>query len=166
MDMLALTGMAGSLNAAYTAVKNLMGMKVQADVLAQVNALQSAIFDAQSQAMQALQAQQALEDDLRTAKEETRRVKEELARLSRHHADLEHYELRDLGGGAFVYSLKRGAEGASASHWLCVPCADAGKKSILQLQGVDPASYGKLMHYACPTCSTGVRPPRTNSSPL
>lgn len=68
--------------------------------------------------------------------EELRKLKEALAEKNR-------YVLFDLGGGVFVYRMdfipKAGGTDepglAQPDHYLCQPCWDSGKKSVLQMWG-------------------------------
>ncbi|MES2667907.1 MAG: hypothetical protein V4712_17620 [Pseudomonadota bacterium] len=61
------------------------------------------------------------------------------------------YELTPLPMGGFVLALKQGDPKGEPFHYLCQPCADEGKKRILQPMG--RSTYA----LECPTCKQVVR---------
>jgi hypothetical protein len=87
----------------------------------QILKAQDALFSHQTQLIN-------LQDELLQAKEKLRIAEKVIEERGR-------YELFQLSQGVFVYRAKVGEEGLAAGaepiHYLCQPCFDGGKKSVL-----------------------------------
>jgi rubrerythrin len=100
-----------------------------------LNALAIADAERAAEHQAALRAKRALDEELRRVKAEK--------------ADLENYALHELSPGVFVYARRPGVESAEPMHYLCAPCRNDGKKSILNRE----ENYGAVFH-RCPQCKT------------
>ena len=90
-----------------------------------------------------------------------RELEEEVIRLKSWDVQKGDYELKAIGDSAFVYSLKENAESAEPMHWLCPPCYENSKKSILQRGGVSRT----IPHtWLCPVCKAEIQV-YSNTSP-
>lgn len=67
-------------------------------------------------------------------------------------ADLARYTLHQFPSGAIVYALRADQAQGEPVHYLCQPCIDDGKKSVLQPYG---AIAGQALE--CPRCKTTYR---------
>jgi hypothetical protein len=121
----AIAGAASSLQAAGHLVKSLIGLKVTAEVQAKIVELQTAIFDAQGDALAAQSEQFALTQRIRD-------LEAEVAKTKAWETEKERYELQEFPAGAFAYVLKAEAAGSEPPHRICASCYQEGHKSILQ----------------------------------
>ncbi|WP_146165806.1 hypothetical protein [Stenotrophomonas panacihumi] len=146
-----------SIGTAFTAIDLIRkGLSAAIDVrdfnkaAAELAKLNDALLSAQS----ALLAQNSALFNLQREKFETA---EELRKLKEALAQKDHYPLVDLGGGVFAYRVdapphESGTGNPSATqvaHYLCQPCWDGGKRSVLQ-------RYGRGVK--CPLCDTFFNP--------
>lgn len=95
-----------------------------------------------------------------------RELLETVSDLQRRKSEEDRYVLQNLGTGGiefFAYALRPAAELADrkdeAPHFLCQPCFNAGKKSVLISNGDG--------HWRCSACGNGVQagPARPTPSP-
>ena len=115
--------------------------------------LTSAVLGAREHALAARQAQ----DDLmrRNVK-----LEEDLRALKDWRAEKDSYEIINVGArGAFVYAPKPGKMPGVTSHWLCQPCFDASRKSLLQFMNTiaDHSLRQTIALWKCPVCDVNVR---------
>ena len=114
--------------------------------------LRSAVLDAQKHAITAQQAQYdlvRLNDELET----------ELRNLRDRSAEKDKYKIVNVGDhGAYVYAPKRDAMPGVTPHWLCQPCFDASKKSLLQFRATVPGDGMRngIALWGCPVCNESV----------
>ena len=151
----------GSIGAIVTALKTALdlvkgwrddgeGVTVTMD---SVHGLTTAVLEAQDHALNAREAQfelarrnDALESELRA--------------LRKLNAEREKYEIANVGSrGAYVYAPKSGSMPDVTPHWLCQPCFDASKKTLLQYVNTLPDSElgAPMALWRCPVCKTHVR---------
>jgi transposase-like protein len=148
VDISAISGALSSLIAAKDIAQAMVGLHDAASFQGKLIEFQSKIIEAQSGAMAA--------NDERTSLLETiRQLKKEMADLKAWEANKQRYELKKLGTGTFVYSLKPEAQGTEPAHWLCAKCFEDGKKSILQTAAVPAISSGTAggQLYSCHSCN-------------
>ena len=110
--------------------------------------LQSSILDAQEQLFAALEKQAAM--SARVVE-----LEQEVMRLKDWSAERETYQLAQVYTGAYVYMRKAGMEAGQPPHWLCAPCYDNRKKSILQrldAAGARPPTR----EWQCPSCKATI----------
>ena len=126
-----------------------------------VRDLNSAVLDAQDHALAARQVQYELmrrNDD----------IEKELQALKDLSAEKERYEIINVSDrGAYVYAPKRGAMPEVTPHWLCQPCFDSSRKSLLQFMSVVPHQQTRdgIALWRCPVCNENVRA-RPNVRPI
>jgi hypothetical protein len=125
--------------------KDLRGVPATLDL----QSLQSAIIDAQQGLIAANEAQAKYLD-------ENRALKIEIQKLSERRANLDRYELRDLGHGSFAYMLKRDSRGTEPAHWACTKCFGDGEIRILM--DLRPRSGPGRLAPTCPACFTPIEP--------
>jgi hypothetical protein len=143
MPVLEWQGAMASLKAASELAQSMLKLEVKAEVQTKVIELQQLILAAQASAMDAREAQQALQERVRLLEEQLRDAtawRDESAR----------YELVEAGKEAFFYVLKSEAAQAEPSHYLCPNCFHDSRKSILQLFGTG----GDTKTYDCPRCKS------------
>jgi hypothetical protein len=116
---------ASSLQAAGHLVKSLIGLKVTAEVQAKIVELQTAIFDAQGDAL-AAQAEQF------TLTQRVRDLEAEVADAKAWEAEKQRYQLQEFPTGALAYVLKPETANGEPPHRICPNCYQEGHKSILQ----------------------------------
>ena len=91
-----------------------------------------------------------------------RKLEEEVERLKRWSVQAENYELKNIDNTAFVYALKKDAESPEPQHWLCQPCFENSRKSLLQSE--QPADYSNG-RWICSICDSRIQVnPQTNPS--
>ena len=115
--------------------------------------LTSAVLDAQDHAMAARQAQY----DLMRRNDELER---ELQARRDRDTEKGKYEIINVGDhGAYVYAPKRDAMPGVIPHWLCQPCFDASKKSLLQFKATVPRDGMRngIALWGCPVCNVSVK---------
>jgi len=132
-----------SIGTAFTAIDLIRkGLSAAIDVrdfnqaAAELSKLNEALLSAQA----ALLAQNSALFQLQSEKFETA---EKLRKLEEAISEKARYELFDLGGGVFVYRANASPSTSGAGdptstqpqHFLCQPCFDAGKKSVLRRWG-------------------------------
>lgn len=138
-----------SLKAAFDLTKTFADVASSAQFQGKLIDLQRQIIEAQGQAMKAMQTEAAL----------TERVKEleqELVRLKGFDADAQRYPLKEVFMGAFARVGRDSDDESAPEVWLCDPCFQDKKRSILQHQGRDPRAQ-ELKVFTCPSCRSQLR---------
>jgi hypothetical protein len=108
--------------------------------------LQSAIMNAQSNAIAAQVEQHALLKQIAT-------LEAKIASFDSWNSGLDRYKLTDFGDGTFAYEMKPESANAEPPHKLCANCVPKRTKSILQF-GHRSADGRDL--YKCYNCGTDV----------
>ena len=127
--------------------RDLLSLNTGGDSTAKIARMNDAILTAQSYAI----AAQGREMD------QARRIctlEEEVERLTSWNAQKEDYELKSLGNTAFVYLVKKSANISELAVWLCQPCFEQAKKSIMQMRTPVELGWGV---WGCPVCKTEIR---------
>jgi len=62
-------------------------------------------------------------------------LKKQLAEIEDWGAEAAKYELKDLGGGVFVYAQRPEYDTLTPAHWLCTRCYQDRQKSVLVNSG-------------------------------
>ena len=109
-------------------------------------ALQDSLIDLQGTVLEGQQREATLADD-------KRRLANELSRLRDGQRDLLEYRLENVAPGAAVYVHQPSKGDPETAHWLCQPCADAGRKTVLQL-APSTKTFGLFI---CPRCKGEVK---------
>lgn len=145
---------ASSLKAATDILKGLNAANTLATVNEVKISLQEKIFDAR-------EALSAAQDSEAVSLQRIDGLEKEIVRLKNWEAEKQHYELKAVDSGAFVYIKKPGMEAGQPAHWLCANCYQNGRPSILQGHG-RAATTGfdsRLEVWGCPHCKSTVRLP-------
>lgn len=151
MDMAAIHAMMGSLKAATDISKALFDLQTTAEVQSKVIAIQSALLDAQSNALDATNAQFALQ-------EKVRELESQIKHLADWGDQVKRYTLANpWRGAAQAYALKKDQANGEEPHLLCPNCFHSKKRVIL-----NPVSdKNAFISMVCPscksTCDTGYR---------
>ena len=103
------------------------------------------VIDLQVAVLDARERESALTED-------TRRLEEELLRLRNWQKDLSEYQLENIVPGSAVLVHQPTKDDPERAHWLCQPCANAGKKSVLQR---DNERYD--ISFVCPSCASRIQ---------
>ena len=82
------------------------------------------------------------------------KCEEEVMQIKGWNVEKEDYELQSIGGTAFAYMMKECVNTSKAKHWLCQPCFENAKKSVLQ--GKEHPITGRGQFWACNTCNTDI----------
>ncbi len=132
-----------SIGTAFTAIDLIRkGLSAAIDVrdfnqaAAELSKLNEALLSAQAALLAQNSALFQLQSEKFETAEELRKLEEALAQKAR-------YDLFDLGGGVFVYRANSSPSAPGSfdpastqpEHFLCQPCFDAGKKSVLRRWG-------------------------------
>lgn len=112
--------------------------------------MQGLIMDAQAGAIAAREAHAEQIDRIRALEAEVRDFKTR-------QAEIERYELKDLGWGAFAYMLKPDARGSEPPHWACANCYKKCEIAILQHTVV--RNLGTK--WECPSCKNLIQPSKS-----
>jgi rubrerythrin len=81
-------------------------------------------------------------------------LEKEVARFEAWESEKQHYELKDLGWGAFAYMLKPTMRGTEPPHWVCTNCFEHNHKAMLQQIMVK----GTGQVWTCPSCKNTIHP--------
>jgi hypothetical protein len=111
-----------------------------------------AIVQAYTQLLEARTVQADLTERLREAEDAVRRAHEELARREDWAAEAARYRLTAINDHAYAYALKPDAAGEEPPHYLCQPCYQNRKKSILQFSGYESG----CRQLSCPVCHAAI----------
>ena len=139
--------MVQGLQTATTIAKELLGLNLSRNVSAKIIEMNAVILTAQSSALTAQAREMELADRVR-------KFEEEVMQLKDWDVEKEDYELQSIGGTAFAYMMKECVKTSKAKHWLCQPCFENAKKSVLQ--GKEHPMTGRGQFWACNTCSTDI----------
>jgi hypothetical protein len=128
-------------------VKTMIGLRDSAKLLEttvefnqQLLSIQKALLDAQAE---------------QTTLTQTIRDQEgEIAHLKAWEGEKQKYELKDLGTGAFAYTIKPEMQGGEPFHCICTNCYQNGRKSIIQNTAKVNPPYGRI--WACPICKSEI----------
>jgi hypothetical protein len=136
-----------ALSSATGLVKALSTAATEAQINDVKIGLQSSLLDMQSALAAAQNAQTSASDEIRG-------LKEEIMGLENWDAEKQRYQLDDIDAGAFAYTLKAGMENGEPPHWLCQPCFENRKKSVLQITGGGGRAPGRPIQaeWACNVC--------------
>ena len=126
--------------------KDLLSLKVSGDDRAKIAEMNDAMLAAQTYAIAAQQREMDQTSLMRT-------LEEEVERLMSWTAQKEDYEIKSLGNTAFVYVVKESVETSEPPFWLCQPCFENAKKSILQMR---TRLENRLAKWACPLCKSEI----------
>lgn len=125
----------------------LKGLKALIDIREEVRR-NHAILDLQRQAIELHGHISAAEQEKAALLKRVGALEAEIADLKAGSAELERYELKDIGGGASAYMLKPEMRGAEPPHWLCPACYASGKKSLYQFS----TTFRGGQVYRCTQC--------------
>lgn len=78
-------------------------------------------------------------------------LEKEVASLKAWEAEKQRYELKDIGNGNLVYSIKPEMQGAEPPHNLCANCFNQSKKRHLQTEYY---FVGRARAYLCHDCGS------------
>lgn len=130
-----------SLDFMLKSLKALVGIRDEAR-------LNAAVIDLQRQAIELQGHIRAADAENFTLLQRVRALEAEIGSLKDRSAELERYELKNIGGGASAYMLKPAMRGTEPPVWLCPACYVNGKKAILQR--TMQTGHGHL--YTCGGC--------------
>lgn len=141
VDISAIAGAVGSLNAASQMAQALIGIRDAQTFSDKAIELQRKVLEAQGHASAAYAAQTDLTNRIRE-------LESEIVQLKDWRAEHERYELKELHAGSLAYAVKAGMERGEPPHYICAACVQKGQKSILQGR---TTSLG-ILELACPAC--------------
>ena len=139
--------MVQGLQTATTIAKELLGHKLSRDVSAKIFEMNAVILSTQSSALTAQAREMELADRVR-------KLEEEVVHLKDWDVQKDNYELQCLAGTAFAYTVKEGVEASGPPHWLCQPCFEISKKSVLQMRKRLERGFGV---WGCSVCNAEIR---------
>ena len=143
VDLAAIQGAIGSLQAAGNIAKAAIGLHDAAKLQSTVIELNTVILAAQSSAIDAKAEQSAMFDEIRS-------LKDQLAEMENWGAEKEHYTLKQFSTGKFSYVLIEEFDSNEYSHMLCANCFNHNQKSVLQMERRTP---GRRTIYYCQRCN-------------
>jgi len=114
-----------------------------------------AIAAAKEQQLQVKQALYAAQETIFAMKDQVAELTDQVKRLEAQLAQRKEHVLQQLGPGAFAYVAKDAHDAVRSGPWLCQPCFEDGKQSVLQLAKPD---FG-FDAFQCPRCGAAVRVP-------
>ena len=135
------------IEAAATIAKEFLSFNIGKEASAKAIEMNTVILTAQRHAL----AAQAREMEL------TNRIskcEEEVMQLKDWNVEKVDYELQSIGGTAFAYMMKEGVKTSKPKRWLCQPCFENAKKSVLQ--GKEHPITGRGRFWACNSCRTDI----------
>ena len=139
--------MVQGLQTATTIAKELLGLKLSRNVSAKIIEMNAVILTAQSSALTA----QAREMELTYR---VRKLEEEVVQFKEWEVQKDNYELKSIEGTSFAYMIKELVKTSEPKHWLCQPCFENAKKSVLQ--GKEHPAQGRGRFWACNNCGTNI----------
>lgn len=131
-----------SIKEVYGMSKALLEIRDESIMKEKVRELNDAILNAQSHAFAAHSEQLSL---LKRVHE----LEQEKAAMEKWEEEKEKYELIQLNGETFAYSLKTAHHSSEPAHKICATCYGNRKKSLLQSETRDP---GHAKVYVCHGC--------------
>ena len=147
MDAITFDMAINGIKAAASLSKELLALKIRGDIKGKVSEIDAELVSALQHATTAYSSQMEL----------TKRVhdlEEEVMRLEDWNVNKQDYELKSIGGTSFAYMMKESAKTSEPKHWLCQPCFDSSKKSVLQ--GKERPAKGRGKFWACNSCGTDI----------
>ena len=141
IDASSISAVATSLSTATAITKNLLGMKVDSEVMSKVTSLQAEIMVAQSAALQGLAERAAMLEKISELEEQLRKVAAWESQKAR-------YKLTTCPTGVQVYSLNIEDKEGEPPHQICPNCFQEERKSILQ--SIARVRGGEVVE--CPKC--------------
>ena len=154
MDVIPFTDLIKVIKTAAAISKELLSLGLSKDASAKTSELSAELISAQQHATTAYSAQMEI----------TKRVGElekELIRYKEWSVEKRDYELKSIRGTAFAYAIKETVETPETKHWLCQPCFENAKKSVLQGKG--PPAIGRGRYWSCNSCGTNILVPGTDT---
>lgn len=145
-DMSALGAAMTSFKAMKDITEAMIGMRDTALFQSKAIELQSKIMDAQNSVFAANEERAALV-------ERVSQLEAKVTSLEAWEAEKQRYELKHLPPGAYAYSLKEEARGTEPAHYICQPCYESRKKSILQSKG----PHNGVEKFSCPACGAEIQ---------
>ena len=139
--------MVQGLQTATTIAKELLGLNLSRNVSAKIIEMNAVILTAQSSALTAQAREMELADRVR-------KFEEEVMQLKDWDVEKEDYELNSIEGTSFAYMMKESVQTSEPKHWLCQPCFENAKKSVLQ--GKECPAQGRGRFWACNSCGTDI----------
>ena len=138
--------MVQGLQAATTIAKELLGLNLSRNVSAKIIEMNAVILTAQSSALTAQAREMELADRVR-------KLEEEVVQLKDWNVNKQNYELKSIGGTSFAFMMKELVQTSEPKHWLCQPCFENAKKSVLQRK---EQSARRGWYWACNGCGTDI----------
>ena len=139
-----------SLKSASTIINELLRLKISSEVSSKVSEMNAEIISAQSFTLSAQQREMVLANRVGELEKEVMNLKEWDTKK-------DDYELKSIQGTAFAYAKKETVKTSEPPHWLCQPCFENHKKSVLQ-----SARYtNPCRMWACPVCNAEIRVPHS-----
>ena len=135
------------IEAAATIAKEFLSLDIGRKASAKAVEMNTVILTAQRHAI----AAQAREMEMT---HRIRQLEEEVVQLKDWDVQKENYGLKCLTGTAFAYTMKDGVETSEPPHWLCQPCFENAKKSVLQIRKRVESGFGV---WGCSVCGAEVR---------
>jgi len=114
-----------SVQALMTLLKAAQGLSNYNEIVAAVSEVNAKLMQANAVALSSQEKQSFL----------TNRITElenQLRELKNWESETQRYQLTKLAFGGYAFSLKPGMESGEPHHYLCAPCMNQRKKSILQ----------------------------------
>ncbi len=145
-DMSALGAAMTSFKAMKDITEAMIGMRDTALFQGKAIELQSKIMDAQSSVF-------AANEERAMLIEKVSALEKQIARLEAWETEKQKYELKEIVGGAFAYSLKKEAAGTEPPHEICASCYQKGTKSFLQQVQRD---HGRAVVKVCHDCGSEI----------
>ena len=146
MELSAIPDVAVAFKTLTDTVRSVRALRTQAevdsvreDLLAKLVAAHQIALELQAHALDARKTCEQLEKEVR--------------RLKDFRASRERYELIDLGGGAFAYTLKEEYQSEEPEHHVCALCFEKAERSILQFE----RNLGRSRVLVCHGCGGQVR---------
>ena len=137
-----------ALKSASTIINELSRLKISSEVSSKVTEMNAEIISAQGYTLSAQQRQMELINRVSELEKEVMSLKEWDTKK-------DDYELKSIQGTAFAYAMKETVETSEPPHWLCQPCFENRKKSVLQKQG--PGHGEHKPTWRCPVCKAEIR---------
>jgi len=118
--------------------------KLLGNIIPSAGKLQAELFTVRSQLVEAHQVALELQMAYATASQRVLDLEKEIQRHLDWTAELDRYDMIDIAPGRPAYGLKTSSQKAGEPmHYLCINCANTGKKSVLQRNSVGYQSVFK-----------------------
>ena len=134
-----------SLKAAFDMAKALNGAHTQA----QIDSVRVELLGKISDALDALQTAR---DERAALKDEIAALRQQIAGFERWDTERAKYELVEPVAGKLALKRKEGVQPDEPTHYICPHCAEARKKSLLQLE----RTGDRLYHLTCHPCGARI----------